>query len=127
MYDTIMFEGKSINTTENLELIFLPRPEGSDDSFKSYENFIDSQIQRIESEKLKHRLQDEIIQDVMDKVRKEFLTSTCIDTRNNRTNKEELSEMVLLREEVKEKNNIINFLSAKSSLYDNSIMTERNF
>lgn len=132
MYDTIETKDICTNINENLELIVIPRPK-EDDFIRSCEGYIDSQIQKIEYEKLKQRVHDDIIHDVMDRVRKEFLTSTCIDTRNRKKKNdlEEMSEVVkllkaeieFLREEVKQKNNTINFLTAKSLLHNESIFS----
>ena len=126
----------NIDINESLEMIYIPKSNQIiNEEIKAYEEFIDNQVEKLKYENLKKQLYDDILEKVMNHVRNEVFTSTNIDysraDKRKRSNIEDKTllishlkdEVSFLRQEVCQKNNIINKL-----LMENPLMRdERNF
>ena len=120
----------NVNVDDSLELLFIPRnneiraTEGN--TLESYENFIDSHVDNIRYENFKTRIFDDVLQKVMECVRKECLTASSFNDRKSK--KEDQNELVahlkneidFLREEIRQKNIMIQTLSTKSMMHEGS-------
>ena len=124
----------SINEDDNIELLLIPRRNEIDvdiegNTLESYENFIDSHIDNIRYENLKSRIYDDILHKVLESVRKECFTSSSVsDRKSEKLKKEDQNELVahlkneidFLREEIRQKNIMIQTLSTKSMMHEGS-------
>ena len=78
----------NVNVDDGLELLFIPRnneiraTEGN--TLESYENFIDSHVDNIRYENFKTRIFDDVLQKVMECVRKECLTTSSFNDRKSK-------------------------------------------
>ena len=124
----------SINEDDNIELLLIPRRNEIDvdiegNTLESYENFIDSHIDNIRYENLKSRIYDDILHKVLESVRKECFTASSVsDRKSEKLKKEDQNELVahlkneidFLREEIRQKNIMIQTLSTKSMIHEGS-------
>ena len=103
----------AINVDDIMDAVYIPRPEESDsETIKSYENFIDAEVDNLKYEMLRRKVYDDVLKTtVLDTVRNEFIKPSY----HNRMYlskldvKDELikhlkSEIEFLREEVRHKN-----------------------
>ena len=130
----------NIDSNVSLELITMPKPGDKkiNEEIKAYEKFIDKQLEKLEYEKLKKQLYDDILEKVMNHVRSEVFTSTNIDSsranRRKRLDDDEKNllishlkdEISFLKEEICQKNHIINKLTENSSMRDKENLSHRS-
>ena len=123
----------NVNVDDSLELLFIPRnneiraTEGN--TLESYENFIDSHVDNIRYENFKTRIFDDVLQKVMECVRKECLTASSFnDRKSKKEDQNELAshlknEIEFSREEIRQKNIIIQTLATKSVMHEDSVIS----